>query len=435
MTAAEIRQQFFQLLAESGHSHWPAARLLPEGDNSVLFTVAGMQQFKDYYAKPALAPHCRLATAQPVIRTIDIDEVGDNRHLTIFEMLGYFSFGYRADTPEALDSNTPYFKKTAIELAYKFFFERLGIAIERSYVTVYQGKEGVPADHQSAAIWQELDYPADQIRFEGEDNFWALGVGSPCGPTTEIYVDGIEVGNVVFNQYLMTGENQLEPLTELGVDTGLGLERIALVMQQAPDVYATDLLAPIVAKIIELAELASEPTPDQALKIRIIADHLKASAFLINDGVRPSNKAQGYILRRLLRRLGLATIQLGLSPNDLLACLEPILTIYADTGSLALDYGNICLVMTEELNRFKVVLEHGQAELEQMLKQTAEPKLTTDQVFQLFDTFGLPYEVIESLAQERGVSLDKAAFEKRFAEHQETSRQTTGGTFAGGLAD
>lgn len=437
MTSQDIRQAFFNLLAESGHSHWPAAPLLPEGDASVLFTVAGMQQFKDYYAKPALAPHCRLATAQPVIRTIDIDEVGDNRHLTIFEMLGYFSFGYRSGTAEALDSNTPYFKRTAIELAYNFFFKRLNIAIERSYVTVYQGKEGVPADHESAEIWVSLGYPKDRIRFEGEDNFWALGVGSPCGPTTEIYVDEIEVGNVVFNQYLMTGENQLEPLTELGVDTGLGLERIALVMQQVSDVYATDLLAPIVNKLQALAQITGQPTEEQQLKLRIIADHLKASAFLINDGVRPSNKTQGYILRRLLRRLGLASLKLKLTTADLLAALEPILDIYAGTGSLALDYGNICLVIEEELKRFARTLELGQAELTRLLKNQppTDRKLATAAAFQLYDTFGLPYEVIESLAEEHGLTTDKAAFEERFATHQATSRQLSQAAFVGGLAD
>lgn len=410
----------------------PPSSLVPEGDASVLFTVAGMQQFKDYYAKPELASSPRVCTVQPVVRTVDIEEVGDNRHLTLFEMLGFFSFGFRPGTAQDEKSPTPYFKKVAIKQAYDFYFNVLGLAIDRSYVTVYEGNDAVPKDEESAQIWKDLGYPEDRIRYEGEDNFWKLGPGNPCGPTTEVYIDDIEVGNVVFNQYFMDMEGKLTPLEFQGVDTGLGLERIAVVMQGKKEVFETDLFAPIITIIKSLS--TAQFTERAAL---IIADHLKASMFLIADGVRPSNKAQGYILRRLIRRLAINARTLGLAD----AHIEQIATVIhenynSDYDRLSAEWGMIRLVISEELAKFARTLEIGLKEFDKIKQaNTSTKQIPTEDGFRLFDTFGFPIELTHELATNDGYTFDMKAFEERFKIHQETSRAGLDKVFKGGLAD
>lgn len=433
MTSSDIRQQFIDFLQERGHTHMPPSSLVPEGDPTVLFTVAGMQQFKDYYSQPELASSPRVCTVQPVVRTIDIEEVGDNRHLTLFEMLGYFSFGYKPGQAEDELSPTAYFKRVAITQAYEFYFKRLGLSVDRAYVTVYKGKPGVPKDEESAKIWEELGFPADKIKYEGDDNFWTLGPGNPCGPTTEVYVDDIEVGNVVFNQYFMDQEGNLTPLEYMGVDTGLGLERIAIVMQNKKEVFETDLFAPILAKIEELAD--NKKVTHKA--IRIIADHLKAAAFLIADGVRPSNKAQGYILRRLIRRSVINAQLIDLPVDTLNEVIDSIHSLYAaDYDRLTAEYGLIHLVIKEEVSKFSKTLAVGLKEFDKIKNaHTATKIIPTDAAFKLFDTYGFPIELTAELAEKDEYNVDLADFAARFKAHQETSRAGLDKVFKGGLAD
>ena len=277
MTSDKLRQKFLSFFEKNGHKIVPSSSLLPT-DPSVLFTTAGMQQFKPYYLGEKSPWGPNVASVQKCIRTSDIEEVGDERHLTFFEMLGNFSFG-------------GYFKEKAIKLAYEFIVKELGLEID--FVTVFKGDENVSEDKESEKIWKDID-PKIKIKKEGKDNFWGpTGEEGPCGPTTEIYVNGVEIWNIVFNEFFCDKNKKLEKLETPGVDTGMGLERLAMVVQNVPTVFETDLFEPIINLI---------PKEIDEKKKRIFADHARAIAFLITDGVRPLNKDQGYILRRLVRR-------------------------------------------------------------------------------------------------------------------------------------
>lgn len=413
----------------------PPSSLIPEGDASVLFTTAGMQQFKPYYTKPELAPSPRVCSIQPVIRTTDIEEVGDNRHLTQFEMLGNFSFGYQDIAAQDVDSPTPYFKDVAIQLAFELITKKFKIDLSRIYVTVYQGnpERGIPRDETSAEIWQSLGIR--DIRYFGdEDNFWGpTGSEGPCGPTSEIYVDDIEVWNLVFNEFYCDADGKLTPLEYKGVDTGSGLERMAVVLQNKKEVFETDLFAPIINTIEELAD------KDKYLEksARVIADHLKASMFLIADGVRPSNKAQGYILRRLIRRTLINSNLIGLPQDKLSHIVEAIYQSYSqDYDRLAAEYGMIQLVLNEELAKFAKTLQVGLKEFEKIKKANeASQAIPTEAAFKLFDTFGFPFELTAELAEKDGYTIDREAFNERFKAHQDVSRAGQDQVFKGGLAD
>ena len=296
MDSAALRKKFLDFFAARGHAAVPSSSLIPD-DPSVLLTTAGMQQFKKYYTNPEMADRDfgsrNTVSIQKSFRTSDIDEVGDGRHLTFFEMMGNFSFG-------------GYFKKEAITYAFDFLTKEMGLAI--SYVTIFQGKEGisVPKDEESARIWRSLGIT--DIREEGMDDvFWGpTGASGPCGPTTEIYCknsagEDIEVWNIVFNEFfcsgsreeLLAGNATLEPLATKGIDTGMGLERLAMCVQGKNDIFETDLYAPLMDLV---------PSDFTDTQKRVIADHARAAVFLLADGVRPSNKDREYVLRRLLRR-------------------------------------------------------------------------------------------------------------------------------------
>jgi alanyl-tRNA synthetase len=295
MEAKEIRKKFLEFFKERNHAIIPSSSLIPD-DPSVLLTTAGMQQFKPYYTGEADAMKDfgtqNTASVQKSFRTSDIDEVGDESHLTFFEMLGNFSFG-------------GYWKKEAIAFAHDFITKDMGLAI--SYVSVFKGSIVVPKDTESKEIWNELGI--SDVHEEGMDDvFWGpTGSSGPCGPTTEIYcknADGknIEVWNIVFNEFfcsgsreqLLTGNANLKPLPMKGIDTGMGLERLAMIAQKTKAIFDTDLLAPLVSLL---------PSELDERKCRVIADHARGIAFLLADGVRPSNKGAGYILRRLMRRV------------------------------------------------------------------------------------------------------------------------------------
>lgn len=394
MTANEIRAKFLQFFAERGHKVVPSASLVPENDPSVLFTTAGMQQFKPYYigAKNAQTDFGSLNTVsiQKCVRTSDIDEVGDERHLTFFEMLGNFSFG-------------GYFKEEAIKYAYDFITQELGLKID--YVSVFAGEDNIPADEESEKIWLKLNPNLTVKKFGRADNFWGpTGEEGPCGPTTEVYVDGIEVWNVVFNQYYQHQDKTLKPLPTKGIDTGLGLERLAMVMQKKDNVFETDLFVPIMEQIKSLS------TNYDLKSARIVADHIRAATFLISDRVIPSNTDRGYILRRLLRRAVRHADLLGL-PVGTLAELNGIRSTTKDE-------------IKKEETRFRETLAKG-------LKEFARG---TDP-FILFTTYGFPLELTKELAEEKGIKIDEEKFRQDMKSHQDLSRAGAEQKFKGGLAD
>ena len=395
-----------------------------------------MQQFNPYYTG-ALAPmkdnHLNLdeplgsknaASIQKSFRTSDIDEVGDDTHLTFFEMLGNFSFG-------------GYFKKESIQFGYDFIVKELGLEID--FVSVFGGDEHVPADTESEELWHEIG--VENIRRHGrEDNFWGpTGNEGPCGPTTEIYVknakgDSVEVWNIVFNEYYCHPDQTLTKLDIRGVDTGMGLERLAMVVQNADNLFETDLFAPIMSKLPE--SLWNNPIyksvklsvyPDPLRLSRIIADHTRAICFLISDGVKPSNKEAGYILRRLIRRV--------VTHNYLLRDSIPIDSMFNEIQTVYGKYYtelNLNLINKEfqsEKDKFLVALKRGLKELE------TKDSVDAVSAFTLYETYGLPYEIIKEIGDYRTRNLTREAFEEEFKKHQELSRTSSAGAFKGGLVD
>ncbi|WKZ27209.1 MAG: alanine--tRNA ligase-related protein [Candidatus Paceibacterota bacterium] len=404
MQQLAIREKFLSFFKARGHTPVPSSSLLPN-DPSVLFTTAGMQQFKPYYTGEADAQKdfqsLNTASVQTCVRTSDIDEVGDERHLTFFEMLGNFSFG-------------GYFKKEAITWAHEFVTKEMGLTID--YVTVFAGEPSVPRDTESAEIWKSLD-PSIEIRECGRaDNFWGpTGDEGPCGPTTEIYVGGIEIWNVVFNQYFQKKDKTLEPLATPGIDTGMGLERLALVSQKVPTVFETDLFTEIMATI---------PSDIDERVRRVIADHARTSAFLIMDGVRPSNKDQGYVLRRLLRRMIAREHQLQRSDVSVLATIRAVISQYVSLYP-RMQEAEIIEVCSQEREKFLRTLAQGLRELEKI------SDLTPEGAFKLYESFGLPYEVMKEAGGERAQHLTREAFDAQFKAHQEKSRAGAEKKFGG----
>jgi len=411
MSSEEIRQSFLNFFKARGHTIVPSSSLIPS-DASVLLTTAGMQQFKRYFTGELDAVKDfgskNTASVQKCFRTSDIDEVGDKTHLTFFEMLGNFSFG-------------GYFKQEAIKWAYEYVTQILGIAPERISVTIFAGDKIIPPDEESYSFWhKEIGLPTAKIQKRGrEDNFWGpTGDEGPCGPTTEIYVDNIEIWNLVFNEYYQNKNKALDKLKTPGVDTGMGLERVTAVLQGVEDIFQTDIFEPLVKKINELAPQL------QDREVRILADHLRGSIFLIADGVSPSNKEAGYILRRLLRRVLAYQIIYDVHAN-LLA--EIFSTIKAKFGQLypGINNSRILEVMESERDKFQKAIANGIKEIKKYKIITAE------NAFYLYETFGLPFELIVELAPSATQELRKEDFDKEFKKHQEISRAGVEKKFGG----
>ncbi len=398
MDSQELRTKFLDFFKKKGHTILPSSSLIPENDPSVLFTTAGMQQFKQYYTAPENAlkdfGNKNVATSQKCIRTGDIEEVGDDTHLTFFEMLGNFSFG-------------GYGKKEAIQYAHEFITKELGLNI--SYVTIFQGSDNVPKDTEAENIWRNLGI--ENVKEEGMgDVFWGpTGLGGPCGPTTEIYCknsDGkdVEIWNVVFNEYFCDGSREdldkgmakLTKLPVLGIDTGMGMERLLTVVLNKKSVYDTSFFN-------------GEKTKEE----RIVSDHIKASLFMISDGVETSNTGRGYILRRLIRRA------VRFSKEPLSLKIEKIKNIYNGVYVLD-DNGKI----EEEEIKFRETLERGMKEFNKGI----DP-------FILATTYGFPIELTMELAREKGQEIDMNDFNKKMAEHQKLSQTSSAGMFRGGLAN
>ncbi|OIP05989.1 alanine--tRNA ligase [Candidatus Berkelbacteria bacterium CG06_land_8_20_14_3_00_43_10] len=396
MDSTTLRNTFIDFFTKRAHTLIPPAPLVPENDPSVLFTSAGMQQFKRYYSNPDLSSHSRIVTVQPCIRTSDIDEVGDSSHLTYFEMLGNFSFGF----PSKAGS---YFKEEAITLAWEFLTDVLKIDTTRIYATYFSGEKDIHADMQSLGLLQKID-GLHEIKQQGfDDNFWSLSSeGSPGGPTVEFYVDGLEVWNLVFNEYILENGKYI-PSKNKGVDTGMGFERLLATLNGKTDIYETDVFDEYATKIAGLSV-------DTRQK-RIILDHSRAIKNIGDAGVTPSNKDSGYILRRLIRR-----VMVILKKYDF-----PI------TNILGSD------VVNQEAQKFNATLQG----FDIVSKTKKSHTVSADQLFDFYQTNGIPLEVCLELAHDNDISVADdavAKFKELFKIHQEKSKSASAGMFKGGLA-
>jgi len=413
MNTNEIRQKFLEYFKSQGHEAMSSSPLIP-GDPSVLLTTAGMQQFKNWFSGVEKAKFPRVATVRKCVRTNDIEEVGDATHLTFFEMLGNFSFGN-------------YFKEEAIKWGLEFIEKELGVNRSRIWVSIFEGDDEVPRDDESEAIWKSLGV-TDIREFGREDNFWGpTGTEGPCGPTTEIYVDDVEVWNLVFNEFYMQPDGVLLPLAQRGVDTGAGLERLSATINKLPSVFETDEMAQIVAFAKENVAGVSEKSE------RIISDHIRTATFLLADGVRPSNLDRGYILRRLIRRAVRYAKLSGSEEQNLCSKIaEKIIGIYGEHyPSLISEKTKIISELDIEEQKFSKVIENGLKKLEQLFERGET--ISGSEAFELFATYGFPFELTQELAQEKNIKVDQAGFETEFEKHQAVSRAGMDKKFASGL--
>ncbi|MBI2625206.1 MAG: alanine--tRNA ligase [Candidatus Nealsonbacteria bacterium] len=407
MTSNELRQRFLDFFEKKGHKIVPSSSLVPQ-DSSVLFTSAGMQQFKPYFLGERSPYGKKVASSQKCFRTSDIDEVGDERHLTFFEMLGNFSFG-------------DYFKQEAINYAYDFLKE-IGLPIQ--YVSVFKGDKQVPKDEESVKIWKKLG--VKKIKGAGrEDNFWGpTGKEGPCGPTTEIYINDTEIWNIVFNEYYQDDKGKLTKLKQKGVDTGMGLERLAMVSQNKKNIFETDLFSKITKEI-----------SGQDRAKRIIADHVKGAVFLIADGILPSNIERGYILRRIVRRAIRFGKLLGLASGFLIPLAQKVVDIYKDVyPELLSKQPDILTVIQQEDEKFGKTLEKGLKEFEKLaikIENGGTAGIGGNDTFMLYETYGFPFELTKELAKERGMKVNEKAHKEFEERHKEISRAGFEGKFGG----
>jgi alanyl-tRNA synthetase len=443
----ELRQKFLNYFAKNGHQIVPSASVVPESDSSVLLTSAGMQQFKPYYTKqldplkdnhPGLGKPLggnKVTSIQKCFRTSDIESVGDASHLTFFEMLGNFSFG-------------DYGKQEAFSLSYRFLTEELGLPLSRMIFTYFEGDSKTPKDIAGYDAIKSLGIAPEKIIGQGrEDNFWGpTGSSGPCGPTIEIYLDDLEIWNIVFNEFYSDENGQLTPLKQMGVDTGMGLERLTLVAQfdnlkqpledkRYPTIFDTDLFKPLITKLLELAHLDSHDLNTEDWHgLRIMADHLRGSFFLITDGVLPSNTDRGYILRRIIRRAIRYAQKLKLEKNWLEQMTETISNNYKNFWPQLTETSNFLEIFKAEEIKFEKSLEKGTKDVLDLIASHKEKGLSVisgEEAFGFYETSSLPLEVTADIAKEQGMKVDDKGFEEAFKKHQEISRAGVEKKFGG----
>ena len=436
MKAIEIRNKYLDFFKKHGHVVIPSAPLIPENDPSVLFTTAGMQPLVPYLLGEKHPEGTRLTDYQKCVRTNDIEEVGDNRHLTYFEMLGNWSLG-------------DYFKEESIAMSFEFLTKELQIPVEKLSVTCFAGDEDCPKDTVAAEAWKKAGILEDHIYFYGkDDNWWIAGEEGPCGPDTEMFYDTgkpacssqcqpscdcgkyVEIWNNVFMEYFKD-KNGYSKLKQRNVDTGLGLERMAMLLQGKQNPYDTEIFKPIMEKLEELQKV------DNIESRRIIAEHLRSSMMIISDGGRPSNIDRGYVLRRLIRRMIRHLNKLQIDLNELSTLIdlnvENLKEMYPE---LEKNKQLIKEVMLGEKDKFVKTLSHGEKEFQKEIGKLDKTKIIPGQVvFRLYDTYGFPPEVTKELAKENGYDIDEKEFEELFKKHQEKSRLGAEQKFKGGLAE
>ena len=438
MKAIEIRNKYLNFFKSHGHAVIPSAPLIPENDPSVLFTTAGMQPLVPYLLGEPHPAGTRLTDYQKCVRTNDIDEVGDNRHLTYFEMLGNWSLG-------------DYFKEESIQMSYDFLTKELRIPAEKLSVTCFAGDEDCARDEVTASCWKKAGIPEERIYYFGkDDNWWIAGETGPCGPDTEMFYDTgkpkcspecnpscgcgkyVEIWNNVFMEFYKDENGKYSKLKQHNVDTGLGLERMTMLLEGKETPFETELFAPIMDKLVELQKV------DNIASRRIVAEHLRSSMMIICDGGRPSNVDRGYILRRLIRRMVRHMNKLQISLDELSTLIDiNVENLKEMYPALETNRDTIKTVILEEKDKFVKTLEKGEKEFAkeiETVKEQGQNIVPGKMVFRLYDTYGFPPEVTEELAAENGMKTDKEEFEKLFKEHQEKSRAGSEQKFKGGLA-
>ncbi len=425
MTSNEIRRSFLEFFQKNGHRIVPSSPLVPADDPTLLFTNAGMNQFKDLFLGRERRDYTRATTSQKVMRVSgkhnDLDNVGPSlRHHTFFEMLGNFSFG-------------DYFKAEAIEFAWTMLTEVWKMPADRLVVSVFRGEPGIPRDAEAYDLWRRF-VPAERILELGsDDNFWQMGDTGPCGRCSEIYyVRGtgtdpeIEVWNNVFMEFERSADGTLTPLPAPSIDTGMGLERITAVLQQKQSNYDTDLFMPLLRRVGELAGVRYGESDDTDISMRVVADHARATTFLIADGVIPSNEWRGYVLRKIMRRAMRHGKHLGLTGPFLHEMVPVLVREMGDAyPELRANRETIEKTIVAEENRFDAVLTDGLPRLEAEIARALESRDTTlagDVAFRLYDTFGVPYDFIEDTAATRGVRVDRDGYERAMESQRDKAR-------------
>ena len=438
MKAIEIRNKYLNFFKKHGHAVIPSSPLIPENDPSVLFTTAGMQPLVPYLLGEKHPEGKRLTDYQKCLRTNDIDEVGDNRHLTYFEMLGNWSLG-------------DYFKEESIAMSFEFLTKELQIPADKISVTCFAGDEDCPRDEITANCWKKAGIPEDRIYYFGkDDNWWIAGEEGPCGPDTEMFYDTgkpkcspncnpscgcgkyVEIWNNVFMEYFKTKDGKYTKLKQQNVDTGLGLERMTMLLQGKETPFDTELFKPVMDKLLELAKV------DDIASRRIVAEHLRASMMIIVDGGVPSNVDIGYILRRLIRRMTRHMRKLQIDLNSLGDIIDlNIETLKEMYPELVAKKENIKKVIIEEKDKFEKTLERGEREFNKIatrLKNENKDTISGQDLFNLYETYGFPPEVTADCASEQGLKVDTSEFDRLFKEHQEKSRMGSEQKFKGGLS-
>lgn len=443
MTAQELRRLFIEFFKEKGHKEIASASLLPENDPSVLFTTAGMHPLIPYLLGEKHPLGNRLVNVQKCVRTCDIDEVGDPNHCTFFEMLGNWSLG-------------DYFKAESIAMSFEFLTTRLSIPINKLAVTVFEGDDGVPRDMEAYQLWRKQGLSESQIFFYGRgENWWGpAGITGPCGPDTEIFFDTgkpkcsdlcgpachcgkyVEIWNNVFMEYNKNADGSYSVLLQKNVDTGMGFERVLAIINGVDSVYKTELFLPMITKLKELTGI--DLNSDNERQYRIICEHTRAVTFILGDpkAIAPSNTEQGYIVRRLIRRA--IRYSKNLFGKNVIADLaKTVIHQYGDVyPELEHNKDFIISVIEKESVTFEKTLDLGLKRAEKYFSALGDERvLDGDSAFKLYDTFGLPLELTEELAKEKGFTVDLDQFKKRFAEHQELSRKGAEAKFKGGMAD
>ena len=425
-TTADLRQAFLEYFAEHGHRVVASSSLVPGNDPTLLFTNAGMVQFKDVFLGSEQRGYSRAVSAQRCVRAggkhNDLENVGYTaRHHTFFEMLGNFSFG-------------DYFKREAIQYAWDFLTRVCGLPAERLWVTVYE------EDDEAAAIWlEEIGVEASRFsRIGAEDNFWAMGDTGPCGPCSEIFYDHgadvaggppgspeadgdryVEIWNLVFMQFDRSADGTMHPLPKPCVDTGMGLERLAAVMQGVHANYDIDLFQHLIAAAAKATGCADHNAPS----LRVMADHIRACAFLIADGVLPANDGRGYVLRRIIRRALRHGYKLGADESAFHQLVAPLVEIMGQAYPELVDHqAQITEVLAKESQRFGETLSQGMGLLEQALVERQGDALPGEVVFKLYDTYGFPVDLTRDIARERGLSVDEAGFEAAMTAQRQRAR-------------
>lgn len=448
-TTNEIRQKFLDFMETKGHYITQSAPLIPENDASVLFNVAGMQPMVPYLLGEPHPKGKRIANSQKCVRTNDVDEVGDNTHLTFFEMLGNWSLG-------------DFFKEESIAWSYEFLTSPEWLNLDPKYiaVTVFEGDEDAPRDEEAANIWKKVGMPESRISYlDKAENWWAAGDTGPCGPDSEIFYwvgegepkaesnvendedNWMEIWNNVFMEYVRDAEGNLSQLPNKNIDTGMGLERITATLNGVKSVYETDAFADVLEKIKELVGVDNY----NERGARIIADHVRMGTHIIADGIVPSNVDQGYVLRRLLRRSIREAYKMNYEENILVEVSKMFADKFRDVyTSVKENEEKIYAELQKEEEKFSKTLKSGLKEFEKLLKgfqiafERSGKKIDTiagPKAFKLYDTYGFPLEMTVELATERGYKVDKEGFNKAFEEHQAKSRAGAEKKFAGGLAD